>query len=223
MDERKLGRLTGAIYLIVVVTGLFSLMYVPATLAGDGEPSDRLARLLTHPGLYNAGTAAFLVEQAAFCVLPLMFYRWLRYAGSWQAALMVILALASVPVSLVAAAHRLDAIGWLTDADLLSTVTSAQGHALARMALHQWDHALLIASLFWGLWLAPLGYLIAVSRSLPRLLGWLLMAGSIGYVIDVLGQILWSGYGRSALAGYATLPAALGELGTCVWLLVFGA
>ena len=35
MDERKLGRLTGAIYLIVVATGLFSLMYVPATLAGD--------------------------------------------------------------------------------------------------------------------------------------------------------------------------------------------
>src|SRR5579875_3604379 len=81
MDERKLGRLTGAIYLIVVATGLFSLMYVPATLAGDGAPSDRLERLLVHPALYNAGTAVFLVEQAAFCVLPLMFHRWLRHAG----------------------------------------------------------------------------------------------------------------------------------------------
>jgi len=223
MDEKQLGRLTGAIYLIVVATGLFSLMYVPATLAGDGTPSDRLGRLLAHPALYNAGTAAFIVEQAAFCVLPIMFYRWLCHAGPWHAALMVVLALASVPVSLVAAADRLDAIGWLTDTNLLSEVTSAESRTLAQTALHHWDHALLIASLFWGLWLAPLGYLIVVSRMIPRLLGYLLMLGSLGYVIDVFGQLMWSDYGRSALADYATLPAALGELGTCFWLLAVGA
>jgi len=224
MDESKrLGRLTGLTYLVVVVTGLFSLMYVPATLSGDRSLPGRLEQVLANPALYNAGTAGFLIEQAAFCVLPLLFYQLLRHAGRWHAALMVALALASVPVSLIGAAHRVDAVGWLTNAKLLASVTGDQSHALARMAFSSWDHTLLVASLFWGLWLAPLGYLIIVSRAIPRLLGYLLILGSLGYVVDVFGQFLFPGYGDSSLSDYATIPAALGELGTCFWLLIFGA
>ncbi|SDG01381.1 DUF4386 domain-containing protein [Dyella sp. 333MFSha] len=224
MDGHKsLGRLTGLTYLVVVGTGLFSLMYVPAALSGSGAPQSRVEQLLANPGLYNAGTAAFLIEQAAFCVLPILFYRLLHHAGRWAASVMAVLALASVPVALVGVVERVDAVNWLTNTKLSAGEAGMYGHALACMALYSWDHTLLIASLFWGLWLAPMGYLITVSRTIPRLFGYLLMLGSAGYVVDVFGQLLLPDYSRSMFSDYATVPAALGEIGTCLWLLVFGA
>lgn len=224
MDEaRRLGRLAGATYLVVVLTGLFSLMYVPSALRGDGAAGSRLVHMAANHGLYNAGTAAFLFEQIAFFALPLLLYRLLRNAGPRLAVAMAGLALISIPVALVGAVDRLDAIAWLTDPGLLATVTTDESHAMARQAIRSWDNAILVASLFWGLWLAPLGYLIVRSRAIPRLLGYLLMVGSVGYIVDVFGQILAPGYADSFLADYATLPAALGEVGTCLWLLVLGA
>ena len=60
------------------------------------------------------------------------------------------------------------------------------------------------------------------SRLLPRILAWLLAGGGVGYLVDTGCKLLWPEYRASALADYATLPAALGEIGTCLWMLVFG-
>ena len=54
------------------------------------------------------------------------------------------------------------------------------------------------------------------------MLGVLLMLGGIGYVAKVFGGLM-PGFADSAFARYTTLPAALGEIGSCLWLLAFGA
>lgn len=83
--------------------------------------------------------------------------------------------------------------------------------------------ATLLASLFWGLWLWPFGYLVLKSRLVPRVFGVLLLLGGLGYVMDVFGSLLGTAYPDTALAGAMTLVAAAGEVGICLWLLVFGA
>ena len=90
--------------------------------------------------------------------------------------------------------------------------------SLAAYGNGQW-----VLEIFWGLWLFPLGYLVVRCRFLPRTLGVLLMAGCAGYLVDFLGRLLIPAYLHSPLADYATLPAAIGEIGTGLWLLVFGA
>ena len=60
------------------------------------------------------------------------------------------------------------------------------------------------------------------SRRLPRVLGALLVLGGLGYVLGVFAELLLPGYADGWIAGYVTLPAALGEIGTCLWLLLFG-
>lgn len=99
-------------------------------------------------------------------------------------------------------------------------VLTLLGHAAW---LHAFDaSALLVAQVFWGLWLIPFGWLVVRSGQLPRLLGYLLVPGGLSYVADFAGQVLVAGYGDMHIAGYVTLPAALGEIGTCLWLLVMG-
>lgn len=209
---RRDGRIAGALYLVVVATGMFCLAWVPSQLGTD------VADAAAHIGLFRAGIAAFMAMQVAFLLLPLALYRVLGDVDRRAAILMVALAAASVPIGLIALSHRMEALSLL---DSAAQATAAVDAAFAA-SLQRYGHGLRIASLFWGLWLLPFGWLVLRSARIPRVLGVLLMLGGIGYVVKVFGGLM-PGFADSAFARYATLPAALGEIGSCLWLLVFGA
>ena len=206
---RHNGRIAGVLYLVVVLSGMFCLAYVPA------QVGTTLTEASAHAGLFRAGIAAFLLMQVAFLLLPLALYRVLGDVDRPLAALMVAFAAVSVPIGLAALTHRMEALS------LLQTATEANAAAYAQ-CMARYGFGLRIASLFWGLWLLPLGWLVLRSRRLPRLLGVLLLLGGLGYIVHVFGGLL-PGYADSALSRYVRLPAALGEIGTCLWLLGFGA
>ncbi|WP_426689224.1 DUF4386 domain-containing protein [Rhodanobacter ginsengiterrae] len=219
-NESRMARWAGLVYLVVVVTGFFSLGYVPGKIAAAGDPQALLTHVVAHEYLFRAGLASFLVEQVAFLLLPLLLFRLLSAAHRGAAVVMVALAVTAVPVALVGVAHRLDALRLLTDAGGLPLDTT---RALARLSLQAWSHDIFVASLFWGLWLFPFGFLVIRSGLLPRLLGVLLILGGAGYLVDVGGDLLLPGYAQTAFSSYVHLPAALGEVSTCLWLLIMGA
>ena len=210
---RRDGRIAGALYLVVVATGMFCLAWVPSQL-GTG-----VADAAAHIGLFRAGIAAFMAMQVAFLLLPLALYRVLGDVDRRAATLMVALAAASVPIGLMALSHRMEALSLL---DSTAAHATAAVDAAFAASLQRYGHGLRIASLFWGLWLLPFGWLVLRSARIPRVLGVLLMLGGIGYVAKVFGGLM-PGFADSAFARYATLPAALGEIGSCLWLLAFGA
>ena len=45
-----------------------------------------------------------------------------------------------------------------------------------------------IAQIFFGLWLLPLGYVVARSGYVPRVFGYLLVVGGLGYLADIVLQ-----------------------------------
>ena len=210
---RRNGRIAGALYLVVVATGMFCLAWVPSQLGTD--VADAAARI----GLFRAGIAAFMAMQVAFLLLPLALYRVLGDVDRRAATLMVALAAASVPIGLIALSHRMEALSLL---DSTAAHATAAVDAAFAASLQRYGHGLRIASLFWGLWLLPFGWLVLRSARIPRVLGVLLMLGGIGYVVKVFGGLM-PGFADSAFARYTTLPAALGEIGSCLWLLAFGA
>ena len=210
---RRDGRIAGALYLVVVATGMFCLAWVPSQL-GTG-----VADAAAHIGLFRAGIAAFMAMQVAFLLLPLALYRVLGDVDRRAATLMVALAAASVPIGLMALSHRMEALSLL---DSTAAHATAAVDAAFAASLQRYGHGLRIASLFWGLWLLPFGWLVLRSARIPRVLGVLLMLGGIGYVVKVFGGLM-PDFADSAFARYATLPAALGEIGSCLWLLAFGA
>ena len=219
-NENRLARWAGLVYLVVVVTGFFSLGYVPGKIAAPGDREAMLANIVSHEALFRAGIAAFMVEQVAFLLLPLLLFRLLGEIHRSVAAVMVALAVTAVPIALIGVAHRLDALLLLTDAGSLPADTA---HAMAWLSLKAYGHDIFVASLFWGLWLFPFGWLVIRCGMLPRILGVLLMLGGAGYLVDVFAELLLPGYAGTAFSNYIHLPAALGEIGICLWLLVMGA
>lgn len=220
---RAAGRLAGALYLVVVVTGLFCLAYVPGQLTVVGNPRATLANIVASDSIFRMGIAAFLIMQIAYLLLPLALYRLFAPVDRTLALLMVALATIGVAVGLAALMHRIEALWLLTDPVASRTLAKAQIESAAIGALTAYRSGLQVAQLFWGLWLLPFGLLVLRSGWLPKILGALLVAGCFGYLVQVFGDLLVPSYAESQLARYVPLPAALGEIGTCLWLLVAGA
>ncbi len=220
---RQHARTAGFLYLIVVLTGMFSLAYVPSQIPVDDNAAKTVATILANLPLYRLGIVASLVCYCAFLVLPLALYRLLSPYGKNAAVLMVAFAATSVPITYVNILHKFDVLSLLSGADYLHAFTTEQLHAQVMFALDAYDNGLLVSQIFWGLWLMPFGYLVFTSRVLPRLLGVLLMLGCLGYLVSFLGHALHADYVHAGVAGFIRLPAALGEMGTCLWLLIMGA
>lgn len=116
-NETKLARWAGLTYLVVIVTGTFSMGYVPGQLAAPGSPQAVLANIVSHERLFSAGVASFLIEQVAFLLLPLLLFRLLNIMHRPVAVVMVALAVTAVPIAQIGVAHRLDALRCAMAAD----------------------------------------------------------------------------------------------------------
>ena len=59
------------------------------------------------------------------------------------------------------------------------------------MKLHSYGYQ--FATISYGVWLLPLGYLIIKSNFIPKIIGYTLILGSIGYII-VFGSwfVVWN-------------------------------
>ena len=88
--------------------------------------------------------------------------------------------------------------------------------------LNEYEQGIALVSVFWGLWLLPFGYLVYKSGFIPKILGILLMLGCVGYLINFTGNLLIKNYLELGIATLVRLPASLGEIGTCLWLVIIG-
>lgn len=222
-SNKSIARTAGVLYMMVVVSGIFSLMYVPSRLFVPGNALSTIQNIRNDETIFRFGIAAGFICYISFLLLPVALYYLLRPVHEITARLMVLLAAVSVPVSIMNLQNKLAVLSLLKNTADPAHLTSSQAVSLASHYLDQYDNGILTASIFWGLWLLPFGYLVYKSGILPKLLGALLMLGCFGYLVNFFGHCLLPHYSKTGLARWISLPASLGEMGTCLWLLIAGA
>ena len=135
---------------------------------------------------------------------------------------MVILSVVSVPISLLNFNNKFLVLNLLNKAKNLEGSNLQNIDEQVLVYLQSYNTGNQIATIFWGLWLFPFGYLVYKSGFLPKLLGILLMFGCVGYLINFVGTLLYPEYGNSTISNYITKPGSIGEIGICLWLLIVG-
>jgi hypothetical protein len=220
MDSpKKTARIAGALYLVVVLTGMFALLYVPSKLIVGTDPTATFNNIVASEPLFRLGIYAGVLCYTAFLLLPLVLYKLLHHANKTHAVAMVALALVSVPISLFNLTHKFAVLTLINKPDFFSGVDL---HKQVLLQLEYYNNGIEVAAVFWGLWLLPFGYLVFKSGMLPKVFGILLMAGCFGYLINFTGSFLFPGYDSLGISGYISFPSGLGEIGTCLWLLIAG-
>jgi len=223
MSNKQLARTAGLLYLVVVVTGMFSLAYVPSKLIVWDNPAETFQRIAANTNLFRWGIASSVICYTFFLFLPLVLYKLLQPVHKTYAQWMVVLAVVSVPISFVNLLNKFAALSLVTGSDYLHNLPIEQLQGQMMFYLDLYNSGILVVTVFWGLWLFPFGYLVYKSGFLPKILGILLMAGCVGYLINFLGHTLSPAYSESGISSMVRMPATLGEIGTCLWLLIMGA
>jgi hypothetical protein len=218
--SNRTARLAGALYLATAIVGPFGLVYVPTTVIVPGDAAATAASLLAHEPLFRWGIVADLFAGTTLILAVLLLHRLLRVVNATQAAAMAVLYLVAVPLGLVSTAQRLGALAVLKGGDVYAAFSEPQREALAMVLIRLGNPAVIVAELFWGLWLFPLGMLVIRSGFLPKALGVLLIVNGAAYVVMCLTSLVVPEY--AAIPGKYLFPALFGELWLALWLVIKG-
>ncbi len=185
----RVARTAGVFYLVVAVFGAFAQI-VRVRIYAPGDPSTTAENVVANAGLVRLSVMADLV-QATFMVFVVMaLYRLLRHVNKNVAQAMVILVAVSVAITCLNMVHQLGALLVTTDPAYAAAFGIQGSEALVLLMLDLQHNGYLVAQIFFGLWLFPLGLLALRSGMFPHLLARLLMVASAGYLLDVLLQFL---------------------------------
>jgi hypothetical protein len=217
----KAARIAGAIYLMLVVTGPFSLMYVPGKLIVKGDATATASNVLAHETMFRLAILAGLVGSVIFICLAVALYRLFREVDMTQALLLLSFVLVSATIGFADELNNLAALILFRGGEFLTVFSKEQLDALGMLFVRLHFQGIVINELFWGLWLFPFGVLVYKSRFLPRILGVWLILNCVAYVvISLTGMFAPQYYGR---VFNLSQPVLFGEIAIMLWLLIRGA
>ena len=217
----KAARIAGAVYLSMVLTAPFSLIYVPSKLIVRGNAAATADNILSHETMFRVSIMGDLVGQVIFICLAIALYRLLRDVNKTWAWLMVSFVLVSAAVGFLNTLNNVAALILFRGDEFLTVFGQVQREALGMLFIRLHSQGQFIDEIFWGLWLFPFGLLVFRSGFLPRFLGVWLMINCFGYLVLSVTALFFPLYYEAAFR--YSQPVLFGELAIMLWLLIKGA
>ena len=201
------ARLAGLLYLVVAVCGGFAELFARSTVKAADDVAEALR---DSADLMRIAFAADLVAYACFLLVGIALYSLFQDVHRTAAIAMLTMNAVSVAIqSLNLVNHAGAALAAQRGADELAVIF---------LDLHGVGY--LVAQVFFGGWLIPLGYLVVRSGMVPRLFGYALMVGGVGYLLGLTVELVAPGADPVILA--LGMLGGISEVAFLGWLLVRG-
>lgn len=221
MDStKKTARIAGLLYLLLAITGAYSVIFIPSKIMVQGDAAATAKNLLSNEFLFRTGIISDLISNTIFVILVLVLYRLLKQVNVNYAKLMVAFVIVQIPVVFVSEAFNLTSL-MLFKGEILKTFEIAQRQDLAMLFLNINSYGTITLEMFWGIWLLPFGLLVYRSEFIPRIFGVLLLIGGFAYIIESLTKLLLPDYG-AFVSQFTMVFYSIGELSIIFWLLIKG-
>ncbi|MFC0264388.1 DUF4386 domain-containing protein [Fontibacter flavus] len=214
-NQVKTASMTGIWYLALALSGVLGFMVIHPQIFITEDPTKTLENITQNTILARIRLLlefAIIISQALTAV---WFYKLFRSINEWGAWTLTIWGTVNSVVIMVSAISMATAIG------IAESLTLGLGQKISLLELlnHLSSNAWGIGSLFFGLWLIPMGFIIVSSRRMPVWLGRILIIGGIGYLLSAfLGYLDL----KFAFIDFLTIPATIGEFWLIAYLLWFG-
>src|SRR5713226_7325833 len=131
----KAARIAGAIYLTMVFTAPFSLIYVPSKLIVRGNAAATADNILAHETMWQLSIFGDLIGHIIFICLAIALYRLLSNVSRTWGALMVAFVLVSAAVGFLNTLNNIAALILFRGGEFLNVFDKAQRDALAMFFL----------------------------------------------------------------------------------------
>ena len=219
-SPKRLARIAGVLYLLVAIFSAFAYFVVKKVyVSGDAAATAR--NVVAHSGLVRAAVVADLVQATVWVFLAMALYLLLKHVHKSAASAMVVFVAIGAAITLLNAVFEFEGLRVATGAVHLAASGPAGSNGQVLLLLDTQHYGFLIAQIFFGLWLVPLGYLAYTSGMFPRVLGVLLVAGGACYLVGTFAAFLIPSSGQT-INTIITIPSAIAEVCMVIYLLVIG-
>ncbi len=218
--NNKTARLAGFLYLIYIVIHVFADVIGRSSLIVFGDAAVTAQNMMASEWQFRIGFMSDLLAAVLFLLAAWALYTLLKPVNKNIALLFLLLNLAGVAIQSFSDLFLIGSQLLLSGADYLNVFQVNQLQALALLFLDLHKNGFMIAQLFYGAWLFPLGYLVFKSGFLPKILGIVLMIHCVTWLLTFLQYFLLPDL--SAIT-YVSYPLGfIAEFGLGLWLLIKG-
>jgi Domain of unknown function (DUF4386) len=220
-STKKIARIAGALYLLNGITSGFAFGYVIGKVYIPGNAIETARNVAANSGLVRIGFVIDLFQATEWIFLVLTLYILLKPVHQSAARAMVVLVAVGAAIVCLNDVFQFESVRVATGAINLAAFGKAGSSALVLLLLELHHYGFLIAQIFFGLWLVPLGYLAYKSGMFPRWLGIALIIGGVCYLLGLLAVFLIPDSGEN-INIFITIPSAIAEISMALYLLVIG-
>ena len=221
MSPKTLARIGGALYVFIIVAGIFGELFVRGALIVSGNAAATAANVAAHEGLWRLGIAGDLAMHVADLPLLVILYVLMRPVNRDLALLVVLFDAVQSAVLVASKMNLLTPLFAGGDAAYLKAFTPEQLEALSYLSMRMDSHGFGFGLVFFGCGCLVLGWLIRKSGFLPWILGALIQLAGACYLVNSFAMILAPSL-AGALFPAIMLPPFVAETSLALWLLVKG-
>ena len=219
-SPRSQARAAGGLWWLCIVAGIVGFVTGgPLIVANDAAAT--AANILAKESLFRLGFAADLVSGLSYVGVTVFIYYVLKPVNRSLSLLGAFFGLAGVAIGGASWVIHLAPLLLLHDDQYLTAFTTNQLQAMSLVALKLQLQVFPIGMVFFGIQCISIGYLVARSSFLPRVLGILLAIGGTCYVIASFANFLTPSFGPH-LVPFIMPVAFIGEGSLGLWLLLKG-
>jgi Domain of unknown function (DUF4386) len=218
---KRLARIAGVLYLLVGIFGGFAQAFVYPKVYVAGDAATTAGNVVANSGLVRIGVVADLFQATVWIFLGMTLYLLLKHVNKSVASAMVVLVAIGASITCLNAVFEFEGLRVATGAANLTASGIVGSNSLVLLLLDTQHYGLLIAQIFFGLWLVPLGYLAYTSGLFPKALGVVLIVGGACYLVDLLAAFLVPDFGQK-IHVFLGIACGIAEIWMLGYLLVIG-
>ena len=213
---QRYARVAGVAMLLSIVFGALGEAWLPGKIIVSGDAAATAANIVTHPMVFRASFATYLVEGICDILLSVVFYILLKPVDRNLALISAFFGIVSMVTFAVSESAFFASSIIVSDTAGMGSFTTGQREALAYLSLRI---SIMIAALFlaiYGIATMIRGWLMARSGYFPKWIGVLMVIGGAGFFLRTATYVL----APSLSSPIMLMPMALGGIPLMLWLLL---
>jgi hypothetical protein len=214
------ARIAGLLYLIIIVCGIFSEVYVRMNLIVPRDAEATAVNVLASPHLFQMGFVADSIMVFCDVAIAILFYVLLKEVNKTLALIAAVFRFAQAVILGANLIHYYAAYLLLGDGAYghLGVGNSNHGLMMFFLDLHKYGYDL--GLLFFAISNLFLGFLIIRSYLFPSFFGYALQLSAVVYLVGGYCRFVFPQY-MDVLQPAYVIPF-VAELSFCLWLLIIG-
>ena len=220
-SDKKAARVAGILYLLVGIFGGFAEGYVDPKMYVAGNAPATAVNVVSHTWLVRMGVVSHLLDGTFFVILAMTLYNLLQHVNKSVARAMLVFVALATGIICLNAVFQFESLRVVTDSSYSTSLGIAGSNSIVLLLLDLQHYGTLIAQVFFGLWLVPLGYLAYESGMFHKWLGVVLIIGGVCYIVDLLAAFMLPEVSQK-IHVFVVIPSAIAEISMVLYLLIVG-